>query len=180
MGFNEHKWARLIRQLHKHIAKNHNKMLEFFTTAAQERIFQEEYDTAIAMKQRDIAAEEKRTGRAHPLTAKGHVCELPRIFWVENGQVSLCNMTDTVACPTEIQEGGRCYKLDPAFTGQVAEFTKSHPTYKVTFTPSGQFGPCIDYCCPADSIPAKLEAEDGSVLIVEDEEKYSPNACSVM
>jgi hypothetical protein len=43
-------------------------MLEFFTTAAQE-----EYDAAIRMKQREIAAEEKRTARIH---AKGHVYEL--------------------------------------------------------------------------------------------------------
>lgn len=142
-------------------------MLEFYTTAEQERFFEEEYQQLLKVKQAEIDAHPTQPQK---FTARAHIHQPHRIFVVSNdGTVSLRRRP----CPTGPVPGGGTYSLDTAFTAQILAFQKAHPEYTVTFIPSGRYGPCVYYCGAKRSVmPASLIAPSGEKLVVEDEDKY--------
>jgi hypothetical protein len=140
----------------------------YYTTADQEAALSKIYADAIAEKQAEIDAAERRTRKPTKFTAYAHVSKPPILFDVSGSQVTLegygpCQSTPTEGCGT--------YTTDPSFDEQIAAFLSRHAAYRVIFKPSGRYGPTIGYC--SVGMPATFISEDGAdTLHAEDEDKY--------
>lgn len=142
--------------------------IHFYTTADQEAAFAKIYQEALAAKQADIDAQEKRTRKPTKFTARAHVSKPPRIFDVNCPQITLEGYGP---CPTEPLTGGACYTTDPSFDDKISDFLSRHHTYRVIFYPHGRYGPTVGYC--SIGIPAMFISDDDTeTLHAEDDEKY--------
>ena len=142
------------------VAKHRNIMMNFYTTAAQEHVFEEEFQQLLKVKQAELNKQRK----LQKYTARAYIHEPVRRFDVSHGVVTMAGSP----CPSVSVEGGREYCLDPAFP--VALFVEKYPCYTVFFKPSG-IGPTMHYW--PGLTPARMVAADGSEeLLVEDKAKY--------
>jgi hypothetical protein len=142
--------------------------VHYYTTADQETALSKIYNDALAAKQAEIDATERRTRKPAKFTAYAHVSKPPILFDVSGSQVTLEGYGP---CPTEPPFCGGTYAPDPSFNGQIAAFLNRHSAYRVIFIPSGRYGPTIGYC--SVGMPATFISEDGAdTLHAEDEDKY--------
>jgi hypothetical protein len=144
--------------------------MEYFTSKSQEKALDAIYEERVKSKQLEINENAKRTATIPKYKAKAYVKQEERIFIVEDGKVYLGEVKDDNLCPSTLEEGGKCYKLDSNFDYCTIPFINKYKSYKVTFNPSGKYGPTIIYY--SSYYPAILEAADGTKLLVEDENKY--------
>lgn len=142
--------------------------VRYYTTAEQEVELAKIYAEALAVKQAEIDAHEKRTGRIQKFTARAHVSKPPRVFDVNGLQIVLDRLGP---CPTEPHTRGACYMTDPSFDDKISDFLSRHTAYRVIFYPDGRYGPTVSYY--SDGMPAMFTSDEGDeVLYAEDEEKY--------
>ena len=151
--------------------------MEYFTSKSQEKALDEIYQENIIKKQKDIDRIAKRTDSIPKFKAKAYVKQEERIFLVEDGKVYLGEVKEENLCPLALEEGGKCYRLDSNFEYNTIPFIKKYKTYKVTFNPSGKYGPTVYYFTKIEACPALLEAPDGKKILVEDESKYDLLEC---
>jgi hypothetical protein len=146
--------------------------MEYFTSKTQEKALDAIYQEKIIDKQKMIDRIAKRTESIPKYKAKAYVKEEERVFIVEDGKVYLGEIKDENLCPNTQEEGGKRYILDSNFDYCTIPFINKYKTYKVTFNPSGKYGPTVLYHSSLGACPAVLEATDGKTIIVEDENKY--------
>jgi hypothetical protein len=151
--------------------------MEYFTSKSQEKALDEIYQANIIKKQKEIDENAKRTKSIPKFKAKAHVKEEERIFLVEDGKIYLGEIKEDNLCPQILEEGGKCYRLDSNFDYYTIPFINKYKTYKVTFNPSGKYGPTVYYFTKIDACPALLEAQDGTKILVEDESNYEILCC---
>jgi hypothetical protein len=136
-------------------------LMKFYTTAAQERVFEEQYQQLLKVKQAELDAQRQ----LQKYTARAYIHEPERRFDVSHGVVTMGGEP----CPASHQPGGFEYCLDPHFA--IAQFVEENPCYSVIFKPSGRYGPTVNYW--PGLTPAYLVAADGSAeLVADDENKY--------
>lgn len=136
-------------------------IMKFYTTAEQERVFEEQYQQLLKVKQAELDAER----RLQKFTARAYIHEPERRFDVSHGVVTMGGLP----CPMMRVAGGREYCLDPDYS--IEWFTEKYPCYSVIFKPSGRYGPTVYYW--PGLTPARLVAADGSLeLVADDENKY--------
>lgn len=145
--------------------------MEFYSTLRYELILEAYYQSCLALKETELA---QGGGK---FTAKALVSLPNRVFHIVNGCMYQETDDPSCACPPCPQDGGRIYRLDPSFSEQVHAFLGKHTNCRITFQPSGRYGPTIGYSAgDANVFPASIEALDGSgeTLVVEDETNYEP------
>lgn len=145
--------------------------MEFYSTLRYELILEAYYQSCLAAKEAELAQGSSK------FTANALVSLPNRVFHIVNGCMYQETVDPSCACPACPEDGGRIYRLDPSFSEQVYVFLHKHANCKITFQPSGRYGPTIGYSTGDTNVfPAILEALDGSgeTLVVEDETKYEP------
>jgi hypothetical protein len=151
--------------------------MEYFTSKAQEKVLDAIYQEKIIDKQKEIDENAKRTNSIPKYKAKAHVKEEERVFIVVNVKVYLGEIKEENLCPNTQEEGGKRYILDSNFDYCTIPFINKYKSYKVTFNPSGKYGPTVYYFTKIGACPALLEAPDGTKILVEDESNYEILCC---
>ncbi len=148
--------------------------MEYFTSKLQEMALDVIYENDIKTKQKEIDTIRLKTGKIQKFTARAYINEPERVFLIQNGKTYLGEIKDENVCPTSLESGGKKYTLDIDYEQYIKAFIEKHTSYKVVFSPSGKYGPTVDYCSITGAIPAVIYSHDGETLVVEDENKYSP------
>ena len=148
------------------------KMYYFYTSPAQERKLCEQYEALVAQKQAEID-EQRKKGKIVKYTARAYIHKPQSIFLVRGEDIYLGEIGEKYRCPTEAEGEGEIYSLDMEFKEQIDAFLDEKKDYNVIFSPSGKYGPTIDYCGKKYEMPAVIKTMEGYSLEVEDEEKYS-------
>jgi hypothetical protein len=150
---------------------------EFYTTAEQEAELHELYQKEVAVKQKELDDEYKRTKnlKNYKYKATMYIHKKERIFFVCEKGVSWKDASGS-SMPTEAQPGGKIYKLDRAVdgTGLIEKYCKEYSEFYVKFKPICRGG--IAYCAEENIYPAVLECPTHK-LIVEDDNKYDLYCC---
>ncbi len=135
-------------------------ILEFYTTAAEERTLNEDYQKRLS--------EYPASKSTAKFTAAAFVHQAPRRFQIRNGLIQ-----NSSGSAKPILDGKK-YCLDPDFADTVRIWSSQHSNYDIIFYPSGSYGPTVSYLCETPRVfPARLVcAETGEQLVVEDEKKY--------
>lgn len=142
----------------------------FYTTAEQEAELDELYKKEVAVKQKELDDEYKRTRKIQKYRATMYIDEKERVFYVcEKGVLWKDKLGPDMA--TEEQPGGKVYKLDTEAdgTGLIKKYCSDHSEFFVKFKPICSGG--IAYCAKENIHPAILECREHK-LIVEDDNKY--------
>ena len=144
----------------------------YYTTEEQEAALQEKYEALVAEKQAELDAK----GVLQKYTARAYIHERVRVFHVRGDVAyfgSVCDENKMVTCANAgANAGGAIYALDADFKDRIETFLNGETTYSVTFSPSGKYGPTLDYCGRSHEMPAVITTESGNKLSVEDENKY--------
>jgi hypothetical protein len=148
----------------------------FYTTAEQEQALDAKYQSAIDRMQADIDRFATAKGKHVKFTAYAHVVKPERVFWIHKSNVYYNTVSSENLSIGPYQKGG-VYKLDRKFEEQIEAFAQKHGTFKVVFKPSGRYGPTIEYYNEDGFVPAVLMADDGDLLVVEDDARYEIMAC---
>jgi hypothetical protein len=153
----------------------------YYTSPAQEAALHQEYERLVARKQAEIDEKRRRTGVIQKYTARAYIHEPVRVFHVR-GSVSGASEDRPVVyfgtvceenrCPDYAEGTGMIYALDQDYKEQIDAFLDDVTDYTVTFSPSGKYGPTLDYCGRKYEMPAVIVTAAGHTLVVEDEDKY--------
>jgi hypothetical protein len=147
--------------------------MKYFTSEAYEKILDEKYMDKIKKKQAEIDENYRKTKKIEKYTAYAHIRKSDRVFCVEeDGKIYYEEVKPENECPTELVEGGKEYILDSNFELYIMNFKVKHKKYRVVFSIDGRYGPTCCYCSSLGALPARMEAYDGDILVVEDESKY--------
>ena len=143
--------------------------MQYYTTAEQEKRLREAYSRALEVKQAEIDARQRTTGRIQKYTARAQVLQEPRVFIVEDGIVYLGSVGEAHRCPSASVAGGGTYTCDERFAAAIHAFVERYPRYTVELHPDGRYGPTVYYC--GQGIPAYFTG-GGETLAAEDEGDY--------
>ena len=144
----------------------------YYTSEAQEKMLTDRYEKIVSEKQDELDSIQKNSGKIQKYTAYACVSIPIRVFVVHGGNVYFEKVAEENKCPTETKIGGRVYALDSDYKTAIDVFLEGVYEYKVSFMPSGKYGPTVDYCGKRYEMPAIIERSDGQRLTVEDVEKY--------
>lgn len=149
--------------------------MTFYTTAEMERGWEDAFAAAIAAKQAELDARERRTKIMERCTAYGYVHKPHRLFHVATDGTVTCN---GVPCPSSRDPRGCVYTLDPTFRNAIARFQTLHPEYSVEFRPSGV---CVSMNYNSVGMPATLRSRSGDdELVAEDQDAYDIGTCVII
>ncbi len=151
-------------------------MISFYTTKQQEEILDGGYNRALAARQKEIDAKEKRTGKLAKYTAAIYVARSPRVFRVIENVAYLGISGKWVPCPSvnavvpntessasastlyppipSTREIGNIYNPDGDFMEKLQGFLQRHKNYEISF--SNKMSGTVYYCC--DGYPATVTA----------------------
>ena len=144
----------------------------YYTTEEQEAALQEKYESDVKRKQAELNEKQRRTGVIQKYTGRAYVHQPVRVFHVRGEVVYFGSVLDKNKMSTCAESGGGIYALDADFKCQIDAFLKDVTSYSVTFSPSGKYGPTLDYCGHRYEVPAVISTETGDSLLVQDEDKY--------
>jgi hypothetical protein len=149
----------------------------YYTSPAQEAALHQEYERLVALKQAEIDEKQRRTGVIQKYTARAFIHEPVRVFHVLGDKVYFGTVCEENRCPNYAEGTGMIYALDQDYKEQIGAFLDDVTDYTVTFSPSGKYGPTLDYCGRKYEMPAVIVTAAGHTLVVEDEDKYIIGVC---
>jgi hypothetical protein len=149
----------------------------YYTSPAQEAVLHQEYERLVALKQAEIDEKQRRTGVIQKYTARAFIHEPVRVFHVLGAKVYFGTVCEENRCPNYAEGTGMIYALDQDYKEQIDSFLDDVTDYTVTFSPSGKYGPTLDYCGRKYEMPAVIMTAAGHTLVVEDEDKYIIGVC---
>ena len=146
--------------------------MNYYTTAAQEQLFDNQYIEQIKKRYYDIYEIQNKTKQIVKTTSYPYIPKADRIFYIEgNGKIYIGGISPENECPLQLVPGGKQYTLDSAFEKDIVKFIKKHKKYIITFALDNKNIP-LYYCSSIGTLPAKLEADNGDILIAENESNY--------
>ncbi len=143
-----------------------------YTSAYVEKVLQDLFMSEIKIKEKEIKEREVNTGKIQKYTAYAYIHKPLRIFHMKNNQLYVELPDGLVSIDNKPDPKGAIYRTDPDFDSQLEQLIKSNSEYKITFMPSGRYGPTIYYCNNDPNVyPALIEFDNFS-LTLENEDAY--------
>ncbi len=138
--------------------------MEYFTSEAQEKAFNEKYN--------DLLYKEQDRLRYSSNKYIYKVPQLERRFYVENKNIYLGKVDKSCICPKEQVIGGKKYVVDYSFYDDICNFIKKYNKYMIIFYPSGRYYHLNKrYTTYMGEMPAVIISENDEIIL-DDESKY--------
>lgn len=147
-------------------------LMNIYTSDLIEKLIDEKYLQDVKTKQKELDEIQKKTGKIQKYTAYAFVTKPDRIFHIKDGEVFVEINSKLVKIPNQSVPKGKTYRTDPKFNNQLSDFVVKHNSFKITFSVAGKYGPTIYYCGGPNVHPSKAEADNGDLLLMENEDNY--------
>lgn len=143
----------------------------YYTNRVQEDIINKPYLKALQIKEKEIDEKERKTGKLQKYSASFYISKPSRVFICKNNKVYLRAGRRKYITPTESDENGGIYRIDPDFTEKFNSFVSMNPNYSIEFHLSNG---SVGYCAGPNIYSSTITSLDNPNIfeVYENEDKF--------